>query len=197
MEVTMKMTGARELEELMVRELPPAFGRRAMIGGMKKAAVPMVEYASQVRESAARLVEYAKARVAYQSGALQHSIGIQTLRFKSDVKTPLGEPAVAWLRLGPLSGSGKTSGQAYLIYKAHYNEGKIDLKRGAPIGRIRHGHLVEWGFTMRDGRKYPGRPFMTPAATVMGKVSVDMVVAETRKKVEASIKRHNAKAKKK
>jgi hypothetical protein len=187
MEVNMKLTGARELEELMVKGLPPAFGRRALIAGMKKAAEPMVTYA--------------KARVpsptSKSSGALRHSIGIQTLRYETGATTPEGEPAVAWLKIGPKSGQGKLALQAWMIYKSYYSKGKISLKKGAPIGQIRHGHLVEWGFTMRDGRKYPGRPFLKPAAQVGAPIAFKIVVAETRKKVLASIKRHNAKMRKK
>lgn len=187
MEVNMKMYGGRELEELMLKHLPVKVARRSMLTGFRKAAQPTMNIA--------------KAKVAVRSGALQKSIGLVTLPQRRTAKMVGMESSFAAMRLGPLTGQGRIPLHAWSVYQSYYRGGKVQknrlkftAKKGAPIGQIRHGHLVEWGFKMRDGRKYPGRPFMTPAAQLGGPIFVNTVVSYTRTAVDAAIRRHNAKS---
>lgn len=184
MEVNLKMFGARELEELMVKSLPAMVARRTLLAGMRKAAEPTLNYAKAKVPSPSNKGS---------SGALRQSLGMITVG-QNKSENQFGSKPVAHIRMGPLSGAGARSMSAYAMYVSHYRGGKISLKKGAPIGQIRHGHLVEWGFKMRDGRQYPARPFMGPAAQIGIPIFVSTLVRQTKKKVEAAIKRHNAKS---
>jgi len=185
-EFEMTMKGGKELEQLMLKELPATVARRAMLSGMRVSAKPMVNYAKSI--------------VARKSHALKLSIGMKTLR-ESETKKRLTDPvhsvglenSAAALQLGPMSGTGKDALLAWAVYKAHYGK-SVELKKGSPIGRIRHGHLVEFGFKHTSGKQVPGRPFMEPAANAMAPVFVSRFVGETRKKVLAAIRKHNSRS---
>lgn len=178
MEVTMTMKGGRELEEFMHRTLPVQVARRSMLAGMRVAGRPMVNYA--------------KAIVARRSHALKLSIGMVTIAQRAlGKRTDIGGSFAA-LSLGPTS-YGRRGQLAWSVYKAHYGQ-EVNLRKGAKIGRIRHGHLVEFGFKHTSGKFVPPRPFMEPAATAMGTTFVNKFVRETRKKVDVAIKRHNARS---
>lgn len=186
-EFEMKMKGARELEQLMQQHLPAKVARRQMLAGMRVSAKPMVNYA--------------KAIVAKKSHALRISIGMRTLSVRETTKrvndtlnpvSGLGlANSAAALQLGPMSGTGKDALRAWAQYKSFYGK-KVNLRRGAPIGRIRHGHLVEFGFTHTSGKQIPARPFMEPAANVMAPTFTNRFVREVRKRVIKAIQKHNA-----
>lgn len=185
-EFEMTMKGGKELEQLMLKQLPATVARRALLSGMRVSAKPMVAYAKSI--------------VAYRSHALQLSIGMRTLR-ASETKKRLTDPvhavglknSAAAIQLGPMSGTGKDALLAWAVYKSHYGT-SVSLKRGSPIGRIRHGHLVEFGFKHTSGKQIPGRPFMEPAANAMAPTFISSFVGETRKKVLAAIRKHNARS---
>lgn len=176
-EFTMEMKGARELEQLMLKNLPAKVARSQMLAGMRASAKPMVSYA--------------KAIVAKDSHALKISIGMRTLPVRKTMKRAGMESAAAALQLGPMSGTGSNALKAWAVYKAHHGQ-QVDLKRGVITGRIRHGHLVEFGFRHTSGKQVPARPFMEPAAKAMAPTFVNRFVRETRKRVERAIQKHNA-----
>lgn len=177
-EFEMTMKGGRELEEFMRLKLPVTVARNSMLAGMRVAAKPMVSFA--------------KAKVAKKSHALSLSIGLVTVGHRALGKRKDIGGSFAAISLGPTS-YGRRGLLAWSVYKSHYKQ-SVSLKRGAKIGRIRHGHLVEFGHKTRSGGRVPGRPFMEPAANAMGPIFVSLFVGETRKKVDAAIRRHNAKS---
>ena len=139
-----RIDGLKELEKLMLKELPAATSRRAVLGAMRESAKPM-------RDTA-------KSKVKKRSGALAESIGIKTVpkgrskSFASIVVSPMSGNMMAWAK-----------------YLAHYKRsinlaGKGGSLDTGKIGRIRHGHLVEFGFKHRSGKHVPARPFLRPAA---------------------------------
>ena len=183
---TFKIEGARELEKLLLESLPAKMVRTTMLAGMRKSAKPMVSIA--------------KAKAAFRSGALQQSIGIQSVRARGGVTNSQlgGEDTFAAIELGPLSGSSGAALHAWARYKAHYGQGISILKGNklstGQIGRIRHGHLVEFGFTHRSGTTVSARPFLKPAFNGGFPLYRRSLIADTRKKVLDAIKKHNAKS---
>jgi len=143
---SMKMTGLKELEKAMLKDLPNATNRRILLATMRKAAPPMVQAAKDNVPTGG-------------SGALAESIGIKTFRNRGN------NNVFASVGIAPMSGNMA----AWAKYMAHYNKtinlvdkrtGKVDAGK---IGRIRHGHLVEFGFKQKDGKMYPARPFLRRA----------------------------------
>ena len=177
-EFEMTMKGGKELEDFLHRALPVTVARRALLAGMRESAKPMVSYA--------------KVKVARRSHALATSIGTVTFSQKALGKRKDIGGSFAGLSVGPTS-YGHRGKLAWSIYMSHYRK-EAELKVRQKVGRIRHGHLVEFGFNHRSGKKVKGRPFMDPAAKAMGPIFVSRFVAETRKKTLAAIKRHNAKS---
>ena len=181
MEVSVKMTGAKELEELMIKHLPATVARKRTLQGLRRASLPTLNYA--------------KAKVAQRSGALHMSLGTQVLPWRGSRAIIGEEGSFAAIRMGPLSGQGAKAFAAWATYLAYYKGGVIDLKKGAPIGRIRHGHLVEFGFNhVRSGKRIAGRPFMEPAAVAGFGSFRQSFINHLRRGVEQAIKRHNAKS---
>ena len=183
---TFKIEGARELERLLLESLPAKLVRTTMLAGMRKSAKPMVGIA--------------KAKVAFRSGALQQSIGIKSVRARGGVTQSQlkGESTFAAIEIGPLSGSSGAALHAWARYKAHYGQGVSILKgkklSTGQLGRIRHGHLIEFGFTHRSGKKVPARPFLAPAFNGGFPLYRRSLIADTRKKILDTINRHNARS---
>lgn len=183
---TLKITGARELERWMLKELPAKLARKSTLAGMRKAAKPMVNIA--------------KAKVAYRSGALQQAIGIRTvpMRGGSTESALGGENTFAAIDIGALSGGQGASLHAWARYLSYYGRG-IRISKGGKqstslIGRIRHAHLVEFGFRHRSGKKVPAQPFLQPAFYAGYSSYYRTLITDIRTKVEASIRRHNSKS---
>ena len=145
----MKVHGLRELEKIMVEDLPNTVARRVLLSTLRVSAKPMKEAA--------------KNKVVKQSGALAKSIGIKTIRNRGFNKE------FASVALAPMSGNLG----AWAMYKDYYGGGagstasKIQsgaIRSGdAKKGRIRHGHLVEFGFKHTSGKQVAARPFLRPA----------------------------------
>lgn len=135
-----ELIGLKDLEKLMLETLPAETSRKVTLQAMRDAAKPMVEGAK------------AKAKRG-QSDALSESIGTKTLTARAALNSKY--PPFASLSLGPRSGVMT----AWAKYLAHYGRG-IKAKE---IGRIRHGHLVEFGFRHKSGKHVPPRPFLRPA----------------------------------
>ena len=169
-EFEMKLYGLKELERLMEEHLPASASRRVMLKSLHKSAEPSVALA--------------KAYVPKDSGALGISIGTKSWNIGRSYK---GENpwkgAFAGISMGPMSGTGKDALAAWAVYMAHHKR-KVELKRGKPIGRIRHGHLV----------RYPARRFLEMAATVGGPQFVEQFKRDARARVIKAIKYHNSKS---
>lgn len=186
-----EVRGAKELERLMLQHLPATLARKATLAGMRKAAKPMVDMT--------------KAKAPFRSGALRQSIGISTVTTRggttlSQLTGFVGgnESTFAAIEIGPLSGGSGASLHAWARYKAFYgpNFGVLKHGRVAPslIGRIRHGHLMEFGFTHTSGKRVRAQPFLGPGFRAGYPIYNSMFVNEVRKKVEAAITKHNARS---
>ena len=146
----MKVIGLKELEKIMVEDLPNTVARRTLLSAIRVSAKPMMNAA--------------KAKVPKGgSGALAESIGLKTIRNRGFNKE------FASMALAPMSGNL----QAWAMYKDFYGGGEgstaskiqsgaIDSKT-AKQKRIRHGHLVEFGFRHTSGKQVPARQFLRPA----------------------------------
>lgn len=187
-----RIEGAKALEDWMLRELPVRLARKATLSGMRASAKPMVALA--------------KMQAPKRSGALAQAIGIKTVPARggqtvSQLTKHVGgsDKTFAAIEIGALSGSSGAALHAWARYRAFYH-GSISIRRGGKtvtkmIGRIRHSHLMEFGFKhKRSGRRIAPRKFLSPAFDGAYPTYARGFVRETRKKVEASIRRHNAKS---
>ena len=174
MEVDFKVTGLKELEDLMIRELPIKVARKSMLQGMRLSFGPMIEAARD--------------KVVKKSHALALSIGMKTV--------PMRKSNFAAMVGGPMSGKPL----AAAAYTRYYRKGEFGFGK-EPIDRIRHGHLVEFGFKHKGGRNkkgkvthVPAQPFMLPAfdQEYLGYVATFNKNVED--KVRAAIKKHNARS---
>lgn len=143
---SMKMTGLKELEKAMLKDLPNATNRRVLLSSMRKASEPMVQVAKDNVPKGG-------------SGALAESIGMKTFRNRG------GNKQFAAIGIAPMSGNMV----AWAKYMTFYGR-TLSLKdkrtgkwTAANIGRIRHGHLVEFGFKHKSGKQVPARPFLRKA----------------------------------
>ena len=147
----MKVYGLKELEKIMVEDLPNTVARRTLLSAIRVSAKPM--------QAAA------KAKVPKGgSGALAESIGLKTIRnrgynkeFASMALSPMRGNMQAWAMYKDFYGGGGLGSTA-----AKVQSGSIDAKTAKEAG-IRHGHLVEFGFRHTSGKQVPARPFLRPA----------------------------------
>lgn len=131
------VTGLREVEKVLL-ELGSKSGTAVLRKSMLKALDPASDQA--------------KASVPVASGSLRQSI---TRRFL------IGSSSKAATTLPALGG--RFRAQLYPAFKAKRAIAKYESYYGRKIKGVRHGHLVEFGFTTRNGRKIAGRPFLGPA----------------------------------
>lgn len=122
--------GLKELEQTMRREFPASVSRSVTLAALRDSAKPMRDRAQSY--------------VPVQSGALRESIGFKTVakRRSTFASVLLGYRSneKAWLKWATYHGRG-----------ANFNDPKS-------IGRIRHGHLIEFGFKhVRSGKYIPGK----------------------------------------
>jgi hypothetical protein len=80
--------------------------------------------------------------------------------------------------------------EAIRKYVQHYyiNRGKtpsIDILASG----IRHGHLVEWGFTHASGKEVTGHPYLWPAGRTGASLARKIFAGILRKKTEAAVRR--------
>lgn len=143
----LEVYGLKELEKIMTETLPNKVNRRVLLSAIRISAQPMKQTAKNI--------------VVKRSGALAESIGLKTISNRG------GNKYFASVALAPMSGNLA----AWAKYKTYYSgkhpggdilSGKISA-RSARIARIRHGHLVEFGFRHRSGKQIPARPFLRPA----------------------------------
>lgn len=186
-----RVEGARELEQFMLRELPAKLARKATLQGMRRAAKPMVGIV--------------RAKAPYKSGALKQAIGLKTVPMRGGSTdsqlsgiTGGADSTFAALEIGALSGSSGAALHAWARYKAFYGPNFGVLKRGkispSQIGRIRHAHLMEFGFNHHSGKRVPAQPFLEPGFNSGFLTYKNMLVREVRKQVEAAIRKHNSKS---
>lgn len=175
-ETTMNIYGLKELEKLMAKELPAAMSRQAVLGAMRASAKPM--------EKAAKAMVPNKGGKA--SGALADSIGLKTV--------PVSKSKYfAVMTLSPLSGDLA----AWTKWMQHYGRtlnvinprtGKADANA---VGRIRHGHLVEFGFRHPSGKHVPARPFMRNAFDMTVDKYGDQFYQRLKTRIDNAIKKLN------
>lgn len=182
MEVQFKVKGLRELEELMVKSLPATVGRRVLLTSLRKSGDPAVALAqaTAIGQSGIR-----------KSGALAASIGMISTRLARS-----GATHAAAIAIGPISGQAAKPLLAYAMYRSYWKRGKniSSLKRGSPVGSIRHGHFIEFGFNhVRSGKKIPGTHFLENAAAATGATSTIRFRTDLEKRLKATIAKHNAK----
>ena len=142
---TIKVEGLREVDKFMKESLPDAMARRKVT-------------LQALRESAKPMVDGAKSRADRgRSGSLSESIGIKTISNSRTMAAAQasGRNTYAAVAVAPMSGNHK----AWARYLNYYRRG-INLSE---VGRLRHAHLVEFGFRHTSGKHVPARPFLRPA----------------------------------
>ena len=158
-----------------------AMARRVLLAALHKAAEPVI----------ARGKITGKGIRGGRSGALRLSLGTMTSRLGAPTHPQLNPRTAAAIAGGPLSGGRKQALLAWSLYRAYYKKRVISLKKGSPIGRIRHGHLVEFGFTHRSGKQVPGTHFLEKAVPAMARTSVRRFKKVLSERTIRAIKRHN------
>lgn len=165
----MEVVGLKELEKVMRDELPATVSRQKTLQALRAASKPMVQTAKNNVPKGG-------------SGALAESIGIKTV--------PKGRTnTFASMTVSPLSGNMT----AWALWMKHYNRtinlidrrtGKVDA---GGIGRIRHGHLVEFGFRHTSGKHVPARPFMRKAFDEKADSFVNDFASKLRTRIENEV----------
>lgn len=159
----MDVFGLREVEQLMLKELPAAVARRVTLNAIRSSAKPMKE-AAQVK-------------VVKKSHALMQSINTKTTpqrmskTFASMTLSPISGNAAAWAR--------------YMVYYRR----PVDIDK---VGRIRHGHLVEFGFRHVSGKFVKARPFLRPAFDQEYQTFVSIFKKRLRTRVINAVKKQRA-----
>lgn len=186
MEVDFKVIGLKHLEDLLVNHLPATVARRQLLGSLKYAARPAINLARAT----------AKGVKGGRSGALGMSIGVISSRKGATTHPRLNPKVSADVAIGPLSGQGATPLLAYARYQQFYRTNKkLKVKRGSPIGRIRHGHLVEFDHHVGKARTFvPGTHFLEKAAFNTAAASAARFKRDLQKRTFRAIKKHNAKS---
>ena len=181
-EFNIEVKGLKELEDLLARELPAAMARRVLLRSLHVSAKPVIALTKVTGKGAK----------GGRSGALRLAMGTITTRFGKTTPHPqLNQDVTAAIAGGPLSGQGNIPLLAWLRYRQYYRKGKIAVKRYAPIGQIRHGHFVEFGFTHKSGTTVPGTHFLENAVFTMAPTSARIFRRELEKSAIRAIKRHN------
>jgi HK97 gp10 family phage protein len=130
---SIRVDGLREVQKLLVEQLPARARTRVLARALRAGAVPMRDAA---RINAAGLGG---------SGALAKSMGIWT-RKRS------GRDTAASVEIGPR----RSSKAALARYFSYY--GKKPTPKQMAAG-LRHGHLVEWGTRRTPPRRFMQRAF--------------------------------------
>lgn len=139
MKVDFKVEGLEHLRDVLTRELPQKAQQKVMTRALKTALRPM-----------ARTV-----RTAYRglggSGALAQATSIWQRR------KGVSRETFASVELGP-----KRASRGAL--NKYYNHYRRTVRPKTLMAGIRHGHLVEFGFTHRGGRSVAGKNILGAAA---------------------------------
>lgn len=148
MKVDIKVEGLQHLQDLLTTQLPAKAQTKVMVRALKKAGRPMVT----------------TVRGAYRglsgSGALAQATTMWQRK-----KGTLGRNTFASVEIGPKRGNKS----ALAKYYSHYR------KRATPkslIAGIRHGHLVEFGFTHRGGKAVAGKNILGAAMDKHGRSAI-------------------------
>lgn len=159
-----RVTGLSEIEQKLIA-LGDKRGTAVLRRSMLKAAQP--------------IVEQAKANIASRSkgsGALHKSMGA---RFSTGAKSSgIGLPALGrrfTVQIAPL----RSDRTAVALYNLAY-------RRRAK--QIFHGHLIEFGFTSRSGRRVAGQPFLRPALDSRSTEAIQMLADQLRLGIERLLK---------
>ena len=163
-----RIEGLKELEDFMVKEFPAAISRRVILSGMRKAAKPTKEIA--------------KSLVRKRSHSLEKSIDFKTLPQKKSLRAG----HFASLMMG-IAGGGKAGTDAFLTHASYYKR-KTTLGK-VLRGRIRHGHLVEFGFKHTSGKQVKARPFLRPAFDQGAPVFASQFSSIMKQRITAAVKR--------
>lgn len=144
-----KVEGLREVEKFLKEELGAVAARKVTLQALKQSSEGIIDSA---KTNARR----------GRSDALSTSIGIKNVTPGRQLTS--GGDTYASIVGGPMSGN-KSAWAKYLAY--YRRDVRLTDSKGNPntqyIGRIRHGHLVEFGFRHRSGKHVPARPFLRPA----------------------------------
>ena len=141
-----EVLGLRELEKFLKEELPDAIQRRNVtISALKDSAESMLQGAK---------VNADTVPMQPHSGGLSESIGIKA-QTRGKTLGQAGDTYAA-IFIAPM---GKAS--AYNTYVQYWNRGTASDWLGDR--RLRHGHLVEFGFRHKSGKQVPARPWLRPA----------------------------------
>ena len=136
MSLTVKVSGLREVNDFLTRELPAKVAATAIAQALRMAAKPIRDAA---RSNAVALGG---------SGAL--ALAISAWRTKKNVK--VGTDTAASVEVGPRRGNKAALARYYAFY------GKKPTPKMLQ-GGIRHGHLVEWGTKRTAPRRFMQRAF--------------------------------------
>ena len=182
--VTFEVNGLRELEKMMLKTLPANVSRNVTLAAMRESARPMEDGAKS------------QAMKSKRSGSIVDSIGIKTVSKGRTLSggsmrgTSLATNPYASITVSPLS---KPS--SLKIYDDYYRRNK---SRGYTEvnnhNRIRHAHLVEFGFKHKSGKHVPARPFLRTAFDDHVQDFLRFFRGTLKRKVLAGIRRERAKA---
>ena len=143
-ETNVTVTGLKELEKKLLRDVPAKAQGRVMARALKRSARPLVRVAKSL---------------AYRgdsSGALSLAITQWTERKSLTLKRGYFVTVYA----GPKRNNKRVLARYYKFYKRRPTSAQIS-------GGVRHGHLVEFG-----ARGLPKHPFMAPALSSQGKAVI-------------------------
>lgn len=165
----MQIFGVKELEHFLVKELPATVSRRVTLNAMRAAAQPM---------KAAVKAHSLKSK---RSGALWQSINLKTVPARLSAR----KGSYASMTLSPMSNL-----SAWARYMSYY---KKTAKSLDSIGRIRHGHLVEFGFRhWKTGQMIPAQPFMRPALDQTASGYIQDFKQRLATRVKNAVKKHRS-----
>ena len=168
MDFDAKITGLAELETLMLKELPAATSRKVMLSSLRRASDPILQQAEQ--------------KVPKRSHALGTALGMKVVPERL-LANNAQRKAFAALTISPLN----PDFLAYAMWLAHYRGGK--LSANARVGQISYGHLVEFGYRLKDGTHVGAQPFLRPAFDNAAPGTLGRFTADLGKSVKRVLKR--------
>jgi len=148
MKVDVEVDGLAHLRDVLVNELPKKAQTRVMVRALKTAGRPMVK---QIKSAY---------RALGGSGSLAQASTIWQRK-----KGASNRDTFASVELGPKRSNKKALARYYAYYKK-----KASTK--ALMGGVRHGHLVEFGYTHKGGKTVAGKGILGAAFDQHGKQAV-------------------------
>lgn len=148
MKLDVKVDGLQHLQKVLTEALPQRAQRKVMVRALKKAARPMV----------------GAARDAYRGLGASGSLAQATSSWQRKKGTLRGE-TFASVEVGPRRSNRSALARYYAFYRKRTNPRTL-------MAGIRHGHLVEFGFQHRGGKKVAAKGILGAALERYGTQAV-------------------------